>query len=720
MGVITSIRRNVKNAGRCSVFVDDAFFAACPIDVALSLGLRKGLEMSDEIERQLRREDRRIVLRQKAYRFATYKPRTERDIARFLMKAEATDEESADVMQWLREFRLIDDVAYAGRFIEASKQRKPLSPAMMRRALLGKGLPESIVEGAIATEAHPDDAHQAARIVARKKLRMITSEDARVTEDKLVRFLQYRGYSWTVIKDVISEWKNGSLLLAIILLTACVTALSQPDTSCNKTRLSEAINKFQVTTMPVMGPEGELYLDRKHHPDNHGGADDLWVSYNTQGQWTTAERADILIYDPMMKAYNRADVVFGMSKDGLHALVAGRFMKNSLQPALAFLHRSSIKAPFTGIQVVEPELGNNFYATFAEDMGAVVVALKRADGIGDLDLYVIKLDSGDKLSGNRRLIPLGSAINTTAFEGAPWLACDGRTLYFASAGRDDRRGKADMYMARRLDDTWQAWSEPVNLGPCINSTHDETAFSLPCGSGRAFVTSWDPQSDRTGVYTVDLPANVLPRPVNTVTIRAHNALSGEPVVPLYVDILSEQGSMFEEDRRVVQADTVGGFATTVLEQDTTLIMRARSVSRGVGSWVGIPHRVSSTTADISVDLPVVPANDTPLLRIYFDKDQDSLSAESVAAIDSLITKIGRSTLLRLLVKGYTDASGPVHINNALAASRARAVAQRCQPLLVDPLSEIRTEGVGLEIINGKPVSADAPLSRRADIYAIGR
>lgn len=47
------------------MFVDEAFFAACPIDVATSLGLRKGLEMSDELERNLRKEDRRIVLRQR-------------------------------------------------------------------------------------------------------------------------------------------------------------------------------------------------------------------------------------------------------------------------------------------------------------------------------------------------------------------------------------------------------------------------------------------------------------------------------------------------------------------------------------------------------------------------------------------------------------------------------------------------------------------------------
>ncbi|MFM8771847.1 MAG: regulatory protein RecX, partial [Candidatus Kapaibacterium sp.] len=271
MGVITSIRRNVKNAGRCSVFVDEVFFAACPIDVALSLGLRKGLRMTDEIERQLRREDRRIVLRQKAYRFATYKPRTERDISRFLTKAEATDEESADVVQWLREFRLIDDVSYAERFIEASKQRKPLSPSMMRRTLLGKGLSESIVESVMSRAVDTSDAGTAARAVARKKLRRLTSENVRSTEDKLVRFLQYRGYTWEVIKSVIAEWKSGALVAVTLLLASALTAVARIDTTCAKVRLSETINSFQPATQPVMSPDAEMYFDRKYHPENPDG-----------------------------------------------------------------------------------------------------------------------------------------------------------------------------------------------------------------------------------------------------------------------------------------------------------------------------------------------------------------------------------------------------------------------------------------------------------------
>ena len=718
MGTITTIRRNRSDGGRCSVFVDDEFLAACPIDVALALGLRKGLVMTDELERKLRKEDRRIVLRQKSYRFATYKPRTEKNILDFLTKAEATPEEIQSVIEWLREFRLIDDNAYAARFLEASRERKPLSRIMARRTLLTKGVPQDVVDRAIEEHYQENDALEGARVVARKKLRMLASNSPKQQEEKLVRFLQYRGYGWDVIKLLRQELHQGTLMLiALILVLGSLTLPAQIDTSCNKVRLSDAINKFQPTTQPVLGPEGELYLDRKYHPDNLGGAndpDDVWVSYNKQGQWTNAELADIRIFDTVMKAYVNAEVVFGMSKDGLHALVAGRFTKNSLNLSLAFLNRASIKAPFTEVGVVVPSLSKNFFATFSEDIGAVIVALELTEGKGDLDLYVITLD---ECSGPSELKPLGSGINTPAFEGAPWIACDNRTMYFASAGREDRRGKADLYMARRLDDTWLNWSEPVNLGPCINTTEDETAVSLPCGSNRAFVTSWDPQSDRPGVYTAEIPQALLPLPVNNATIRVRNALTNEPVVGCYVKIQREQDVHTCRGHHTVTVDKVLGHATTVVAQDTALVMTAVPFD---GKWVGLPSRVKSGTSDVTADIAMVPT-DKPLLSLYFDKGQATLTPESHAALELLRSKIGSTNLPFVGVRAYTDASGTRTSNDALARERAGVVAEQCTMFVFDgELGRVKPIAYGVEQINGRPVDADAPQSRRVDIYAIAR
>ena len=63
---------------------------------------------------------------------------------------------------------------------------------------------------------------------------------------------------------------------------------------------------------------------------------------------------------------------------------------------------------------------------------------------------------------------LGSVINTSADEDAPYLTADGRTLYFNSNGHGGE-GNHDIWVSYRLDNTWSNWSEPENLGPPINS-----------------------------------------------------------------------------------------------------------------------------------------------------------------------------------------------------------------------------------------------------------
>ena len=66
-------------------------------------------------------------------------------------------------------------------------------------------------------------------------------------------------------------------------------------------------------------------------------------------------------------------------------------------------------------------------------------------------------------------------------ESSPYLACDNKTLYFASKGHNGFGGY-DIFMTTRLDDTWTNWSVPVNLGPAVNGHMDEEFFSIThCG-----------------------------------------------------------------------------------------------------------------------------------------------------------------------------------------------------------------------------------------------
>ena len=108
------------------------------------------------------------------------------------------------------------------------------------------------------------------------------------------------------------------------------------------------------------------------------------------------------------------------------------------------------------------------------------------------DLYVTR-KTGKNQYGE--FIRMGDDINTLGAEVPCFLAADNKTLYFASDGHLGY-GKKDIYVSRRLDNTWQNWSQPVNLGPRINSGGTENYFIVNAKGEYAYVVKWD--TDKKG------------------------------------------------------------------------------------------------------------------------------------------------------------------------------------------------------------------------------
>jgi OOP family OmpA-OmpF porin len=125
--------------------------------------------------------------------------------------------------------------------------------------------------------------------------------------------------------------------------------------------------------------------------------------------------------------------------------------------------------------------------------GVIIRAVDRLDGMGDRDLYVSFWD------GNVATEPInmGGVINSEFEEAAPYLDPDTRTLYFASKGHHGYGG-FDIWVSKRLDDTWTNWSEPRNLGPAVNGSLDDSFFSIThCGNFAVF-------SKQVSVHNTDI------------------------------------------------------------------------------------------------------------------------------------------------------------------------------------------------------------------------
>lgn len=130
---------------------------------------------------------------------------------------------------------------------------------------------------------------------------------------------------------------------------------------------------------------------------------------------------------------------------------------------------------------MQPEAGDA--APFLANDTLLLFASRREGGQGGLDLYyATRSDSGWSAPRN-----LGPAVNSPYDETTPFLAHDGRTLYFSS-NHPGSMGGFDVFKST-FDDATQSWSSPENLGKPINSPADEQFFRLAVDGLSAYFSS---------------------------------------------------------------------------------------------------------------------------------------------------------------------------------------------------------------------------------------
>ncbi len=115
----------------------------------------------------------------------------------------------------------------------------------------------------------------------------------------------------------------------------------------------------------------------------------------------------------------------------------------------------------------------NYFLT--NNRKVLIMSVERDDSRGGRDLYV-SFTKDDSVWTEPKNV--GDMLNTAGDETAPFLASDDQTMYFSSNGFSGYGG-ADIYMTKRLDDTYTNWSEPKNMGPDINSKGEDLFFNIP-------------------------------------------------------------------------------------------------------------------------------------------------------------------------------------------------------------------------------------------------
>lgn len=146
------------------------------------------------------------------------------------------------------------------------------------------------------------------------------------------------------------------------------------------------------------------------------------------------------------------------------------------------------QARFTDIKMLNTKNVNTKYwethCMVSSDKQMMYFVSDRPDGYGGRDIYYCTLLPDGTWSSP---INMGPKINTPHDEDAPFISIDNRTLYFASNGAKSMGGFDIMKSERNNEGLW---SEGENLGYPFNSTDDDLFYTTTVDGLTGYMTSF--------------------------------------------------------------------------------------------------------------------------------------------------------------------------------------------------------------------------------------
>ena len=303
----------------------------------------------------------------------------------------------------------------------------------------------------------------------------------------------------------------------------------------------------------------------------------------------------------------------------------------------------------------------------AADGRTLYFVSNRRGGQGGYDIWKSQLQ-GDGQWGAP--VNLGPAVNTSYDESSPYIHADNRTLYFASDGWPGF-GEKDIFRSQ-LDSAGK-WQEPTNLGYPINDHHEQSALTVSMNGKQAFFsTRRDDAVGGLDIYWFDLPQAVRPHPVAYLKGIIVDAETESPVQAnvIVTDIVANQ-VLYNE-----QADYEDGTFLAPLPFGKTYALHIKQPGYLFFSE-NYPLDDSAKINDayeIRIALSRIKVGSTGTLNnIFFDVDRYELLPKSRIDLDNLVEFLNLNNTVRVEISGHTDNTGSETHNQTLSENRAKAV-----------------------------------------------
>ena len=462
--------------------------------------------------------------------------------------------------------------------------------------------------------------------------------------------------------------------------------------------LGKAINSSGVEVAPQISSDGKtLYFTRANHEENIGipGNQDIWYStIGKNNQWTNA----VNIGAPLNNAGDNA--ALGLSSDGKKLYVINKYKPDgTLALGLSYsIHTDAgwgfpkeMKVPNLRVNAKNSEME----VAVSPHGNVLVISVQSVETEGRKDLYVSFQKNDNSWSD---LVNIGKTINSAADEVAPFLAMDNKTLYFSSFGHSGF-GEADIFMSRRLDETWVNWSEPENLGPVFNSEKWDGFFSVPASGEFGYFCSNAKTLGQEDIFRVRLTPEIKPEAVAIITGAVYDAATNKPIQSQVIAEIKGKEETFTQTDYVPSAG------------DYKLILPAKALYTFTVSHDGyfpaeedIDLSTETGFRNIKRNLYLQPLKAGQQIRLssamFFQSSAEVVPA-SYKELDRIVAVMDTYKNMEILLEGHTDNQGEIQKNIKLSEDRVVEVKKYLASKGIDP-KRIQTKAWG----PSKPIASN--------------
>jgi OOP family OmpA-OmpF porin len=484
-----------------------------------------------------------------------------------------------------------------------------------------------------------------------------------------------------------------------LLLTREVVGQIPPETSVVE-NLGPNINSSEYEYIPVLSPDGNTLFFSKREKSNDINRlsnfdDNVWYSeLQADGTWGKAQRMGAPINT------TNDDNVYSITPDGNNILIgnfnniASKTNGSAIMKKIDGKWGLPVKMKIHGFESND-NISQGY--SFADNGKILLMSFKARDSKtkDKGDIYVSFLQTDHSWSTP---LNIGKDINTAEAEGTPFLASDGVTLYFSSDGFEGWGG-LDIFMSKRSDSTWQHWSEPINLGPSVNSSGNEAYYVISPKNDYAYFTyrkvgiaplkKERASYGQADIYRISLKEKTIPiinveghvfNKENTTPVKAKVTvtISGDSINETTASALSSQG-VYVVSLQAGKTYTVHTEAEGYYDQYTALDLSQYTENAD--------YLLDFYLVNLVINKPI------RIHNIYFETSSSVLLPESFKALDSLVTLFRDNPNLSISITGHTDNVGNEPSNLTLSDGRARSVLEYLVKQGVDE-KRISSKGFG--------------------------